>query len=143
MTIKLATAGRICVITDKPYPDKNLINYSHVIDGLWYPGTATKSCGASFRWYRDTFGEDYKTLDEGAVKIAPGAEGLMYHPYLNGELTPYGDPSLCGSFVGIRAGHTKAHFTRAVMEGVSLSMLDCMTELSKIGIESAYQVCVE
>ncbi len=135
MTIKLATAGRICVITDKAYPDKNLINYSHVIDGLWYPGTATKSCAASYRWYRDTFNEDYKVLDEGAEKIAPGAEGLMFHPYLNGELTPYGDPSLCGSFIGVRAGHTKAHFTRAVLEGVSMSILDCMTALSEIGIE--------
>lgn len=135
MTIKLATAGRICVVTDKPYPDKNLINYSHVIDGLWYPGTATKSCAASYRWYRDTFSEDYQVLDAGAEKIAPGAEGLMFHPYLNGELTPYADPSLCGSFVGIRAGHTKAHFTRAVLEGVSMSILDCMNALSEIGME--------
>lgn len=135
MTIKLATAGRICVVTDKPYPDKNLINYSHVIDGLWYPGTATKSCAASYRWYRDTFSEDYAVLDAGAEKIAPGAEGLMFHPYLNGELTPYADPSLCGSFVGVRAGHTKAHFTRAVLEGVSMSILDCMNALSKIGME--------
>ena len=59
MTLKLATAGRICVITDKAYPDINLINYSHITDGLWYPGTATKACAASYRWFRDTFGEDY------------------------------------------------------------------------------------
>lgn len=43
MTLKLATAGRICVVTDRPYPDINLINYSHIIDGYFYPGTATKS----------------------------------------------------------------------------------------------------
>ena len=133
-TVKLATAGRICVITEKPYPDKNLVNYSHVIDGLWYPGTATKSCAASFRWYRDTFGGGYGELDAGAEKIAPGADGLLFHPYLNGELTPYGDPQLCGSFTGIRAGHTKAHFTRAVLEGVALSLLDCKAELERIGI---------
>ena len=56
MTVKLATAGRICVVTDKSYPNQHLINYSHIEDGLWYPGTATKSCAASYRWYRDTFG---------------------------------------------------------------------------------------
>lgn len=133
-TVKLATAGRICVITEKPYPDKNLVNYSHVIDGLWYPGTATKSCAASFRWYRDTFGGGYGELDAGAEKIAAGADGLLFHPYLNGELTPYGDPQLCGSFTGIRAGHTKAHFTRAVLEGVAMSLLDCKLELERIGI---------
>ncbi len=134
MTLKLATAGRICVITDKPYPDKNLINYSHIIDGLYYPGTATKSCAASYRWYRDTFGEDYKSLDEGAKNIEIGADGLVFHPYLNGELTPYGNPNLCGDFIGVRASHTKAHFTRAVLEGVAMSMLDCINYLEKQGI---------
>ncbi len=134
MTLKLATAGRICVVTDKSYPDKNLINYSHVFEGLWYPGTATKSCAASYRWYRDTFGGDYADLDSGAEEIAPGAEGLIYNPYLNGELTPYADPKLCASFIGVRSGHTKAHFTRAVLEGVSMSIKDCMEALEEIGI---------
>lgn len=135
MTLKLATAGRICVIADKPYPDKNLINYSHIIDGLFYPGTATKSCAASYRWYRDTFGGDYKELDEGAKNIPIGSQGLVFHPYLNGELTPYANPNLCADFIGVRAIHTKAHFTRAVLEGVTMSMLDCKETLEKMNIK--------
>jgi len=134
MTLKLATAGRICVVTDKSYPHKNMINYSHVIPGLWYPGTATKSCAASYRWYRDTFGGIYRLLDEGAAEIPPGADGLIFNPYLNGELTPYADPLLKASFIGVRSSHTKAHFTRAVLEGVSMSMLDCMNALKEIGV---------
>ena len=63
-----------------------------------------------------------------------GCDGLIFHPYLNGELTPYADPKLCGSFIGVRAGHTKAHFTRAVFEGVALSMLDCRKALESIQI---------
>ncbi len=135
MTLKLATAGRICVITDKPYPDINLINYSHIIDGMFYPGTATKSCAASYRWFRDTFGEDYKELDKQAENISIGADGLIFHPYLNGELTPYANPKLCADFVGVRASHTKAHFTRAVLEGVAMSMLDCKIALESLNIE--------
>ena len=133
-TVKLATAGRICVITDKPHPDRHIINYSHVVDGLYYPGTATKAAANSYRWYRDTFGGDYATLDEGAAAVAIGCDGLVFHPYLNGELTPYADPRLCASFVGARATHTRAHFTRAVLEGVSLSLLDCKTYLDSLGI---------
>ena len=134
VTVKLATAGRICVITDKPYPDRHLVNYSHIVDGLWYPGTATKSCAASYRWYRDTFGGEYKELDNNAENIPIGAEGLIFHPYLNGELTPYADPALCGSFTGVRATHTKAHFTRAVLEGVAFSMLDSKLYLDSLNI---------
>lgn len=124
VTVKLATAGRICVITDAPCPDRFLVNYSHIVDGLWYPGTGTKSCASSYRWYRDTFGGEYKELDNAAKDIPIGADGLIFHPYLNGELTPYADPMLCGSFTGIRSTHTKAHFTRAVLEGVAYSLLD-------------------
>ena len=134
MTLKLATAGRICVVTDKPYPDVNLINYSHVADGLFYPGTATKSCAASYRWYRDTFGGDYKELDSLAKDIPIGCDGLIFHPYLNGELTPYANPKLCGDFTGVRAFHTKGHFTRSVLEGVVMSMLDCKNTLDSFNI---------
>lgn len=134
MTLKLATAGRICVVTDKTYPDINLINYSHIIDGLYYPGTATKSCAASYRWFRDTFGETYDELNKLAESVPIGSDGLVFHPYLNGELTPYANPNLCADFVGVRALHTKAHFSRAVLEGVTMSMLDCMTMLDSMNI---------
>ena len=134
MTLKLATAGRICIITDRAYKSRHLVTYSHVLPGLWYPGTATKSCAASYRWYRDTFGGDYAGLDTGAESIAPGADGLIFSPYLNGELTPYADPTLCASFIGVRSGHTKAHFTRAVLEGVAFSLLDCKKALEELRI---------
>ena len=134
VTVKLATAGRICVITDKPYPNQHLVNYAHIADGLWYPGTATKAAASSYRWYRDTFGGDYPELNEGAQRVPVGCEGLRYHPYINGELTPYADPLLCGSFVGIRATHTKDHFTRRVLEGVALSLLHSKKTLEQLGI---------
>lgn len=134
VTVKLATAGRLCVITEKPYPNQCLVNYSHIVEGLWYPGAGTKAAAGSYRWYRDTFGEDYATLNEGAQSVPVGCEGLRYHPYINGELTPYADPSLCGSFVGIRAHHTRAHFTRSVLEGVSLSLLHSKKTLEELGL---------
>lgn len=133
-TVKLATAGRICVITENAYPNQHLVNYAHVVDGLWYPGSATKAAASSYRWYRDTFGGEYSELNGGAENIEIGSEGLRYHPYINGELTPYADPTLCGSFIGIRSTHTKAHFTRSVLEGVSLSLLHSKKTLEKLGI---------
>lgn len=134
-TVKLATAGRICVITDAPCPDRDVVNYSHIVDGLWYPGSATKAAASSLRWYRDTFGGDYIELDEKAEKIPVGSEGLVYHPYINGELTPYADPDLCGSFIGIRATHTRAHFTRSVLEGVAYSLLHSKNKLKELGVQ--------
>ena len=135
MTLKLATAGRICVISEGFYPDRNVINYSHLKDGLCYPGSATKSCAASLRWFRDTFDGDYMEFDKMAQAVAPGCDGLIFNPHLMGELTPYANPALRASFIGISASHTKAHFARAVMEGVAMSLLDCKKYLEEKGIQ--------
>lgn len=134
-TIKLATAGRICVVSDILIADSQIINYSHVVNGLYYPGTATKACALSLRWFRDTFGGNYEEFTDLAETVPLGSDGLIYHPYINGELTPYGNPNLRGSFIGISGSHTKAHFVRAVMEGVAFSLLDCKTYLESKGIK--------
>ena len=143
MTLKLATAGRICVVANEYYADKNIINYSHLKDGLYYPGSATKSCAASLRWFRDTFGGSFEEFSAMAENISVGADGLIFHPYLTGELTPHANPLIRGSFIGVSAGHTKAHFARAVMEGVAMSLLDCKTYLEEKGVkigEKAYVI---
>lgn len=134
MTLKLATAGRICVVSDKCYPDKNVINYAHLKDGAYYPGSATKSCAASLRWFRDAFGGDFKEFDKMAESVPVGSDGLIFHPYLTGELTPHANPLLRGSFIGVSAAHTKAHFVRAVMEGVAMSLYDCKAYLEEKGV---------
>ena len=134
MTLKLATAGRICIVSDNYFPDKNIINYSHLKDGMYYPGSATKSCAASLRWFRDTFGGSFEEFSEMAEKVPVGSDGLIFHPYLMGELTPHANPMLRGSFIGVSAGHTKAHFARAVMEGVAMSLLDGISYLKDKGV---------
>lgn len=141
-TVKLATAGRICSITDHAVVDPCLVTYRHVIDGLWYPGTATKSCAASNRWYRDTFGGDFGEMSDEAATVARGSDGLFFHPYLQGEITPYRDDKLRASFVGATGHHTKAHFNRAVLEGISYSMKDCYQTLKTLGIAPSSAVLI-
>ena len=145
-TVKLATAGRICAITEQGVAHPLLVNYRHVVPGLWYPGSATKSCAASYRWYRDTFGMDeikeakvsgrdaYDLLNEAAQEVNPGSDNLFFHPYLQGEITPYLDNDLRGSFSGISSFHNKGHFSRAVMEGVAYSLRDCLDAMDQLKI---------
>ncbi len=134
MTLKLATAGRICIVSNKIVADKNVINYSHLKEKLYYPGSATKSCAASLRWFRDCFGGDFEEFSSMAEKVAIGSDGLIFHPYLTGELTPHAKPNLRGGFTNLSAMHTKAHFVRAVMEGVAFSLLDSLDYLKQKGI---------
>ena len=140
-TVKLATAGRICPITDNAIPSHQFFNYKHIIPGLWYPGTGTRSCAASYKWYRDVFGtaeahdaeelgiSTYDVLNKAAEEVPAGSAGLFFHPYLLGEMTPYYDDKLRASFTGVGMHHGKGHFSRAVMEGISYSMRDCLEEI--------------
>lgn len=58
----------------------------------------------------------------------------MWAPYLLGERTPHLDPEVRAAFAGIGTGHTAAHFTRAVLEGVAYSLQDTFTLFAELGI---------
>lgn len=140
--VKVATASTVSTFGTAARPHPAGLTYSQVPKGLWSTCFATSSAAASLRWYRDTFcpmelraeaggGKSvYRMLDEEAAEVAPGSAGLFFHPHLMGERSPYWDPKLRGSFVGITAHHTRGHFNRAILEGVAFSIKDnfCIAE---------------
>ena len=130
-TIKLATVGRLSTVIEDPILDPPLINYPHVNAGLWYSGTSTKFGASAFTWLRNALwdeGEDrkydFKLMDDVASTVPPGANGVIFHPYLDGEFAPYWDPHLRADFLGIGVHHDRSHLTRAVLEGVAFSIRD-------------------
>jgi xylulokinase len=142
-TVKLATFGRICVLSAEPYFERGLITYSYLLPDRWYPGTGTKSFASSLRWFRDNFCRDlgegaeaFTVMEREAAGITPGSGGLLYHPYLQGEGSPYNDPRLRGDFIGLSLHHRRAHLIRAVMEGTAFSLLDSMNFIREMKIEA-------
>jgi xylulokinase len=140
--VKLASVGRIAVVTLEPVRCPHILNYRHVFNGLWYPGTASKYAASSYRWLRDVIWPDnygeaaYRLMDEAAAQAPPGCDGLLFHPHLMGEWAPYWDERMRGDFVGLTARHTRAHLTRAVLEGVAFSLKDALAEMEGLGLES-------
>ncbi len=146
MVIKLATAGNVNVMTTEPHPHAKTLTYSHVIPGLWYTVVATNTAASAERWFRDQFCTEQVTrareqgrsafalMHEEAAGVPPGANGLFFHPYLLGERAPYWDPHLRGSFVGATMSHHKAHFLRALLEGVAFSLRDCFRTIEEMAL---------
>jgi xylulokinase len=144
--IKMATAGNVCVMSEKPHPTPKGFNYPHVVEGMWYILAATNSCASANRWARDTFARGeieaaplrkkspFQLMDEAAAEAPVGSDGLFFHPYLLGERSPYFDPYLRASFVGATMSHRQSHFYRAVLEGVAYSLLDCLGVLVEEGL---------
>jgi len=109
--------------------------FNHVIKDNYYSMGVTLSAGSSLNWFKSTFAEhmNFKEFFNGIENIPVGAGGLLFAPYLTGERTPYADSGVRGSFIGIDISHTRAHFTRAVMEGIIFSLKDCMELMINAG----------
>jgi xylulokinase len=75
-----------------------------------------------------------------AEEIPAGSEGLQFLPYLSGERTPHPDPLARGAFIGLTLRHSRAHMTRAVLEGVSFGLKDSFTLIQNAGLGSITQI---
>ena len=142
--VKLATAGNVNVMTAEPHPFRTTLTYSHVVPGMWYTVSATNAAALCQRWFRDTFCQTEKAeaqqrgvnsfalMNELAERSAPGANGVMFHPYLQGERSPYWDPKLRASFTGVSVSSAKGDFIRALLEGVAYSLRDCFGAIEEM-----------
>ena len=137
----IGTSGVVFASTDRPAMDPlgRLHTFCHAAPGLWHVMGVTNGAGLSLRWFRDTFapGASYDELAAAATAIAAGSDGLLWAPYLFGERTPHLDPLARAAFVGLTASHTRAHCTRAVMEGVAMSLRDTFFLFAELGIPIA------
>jgi hypothetical protein len=129
-------------------PEGRLHAYCHAHAGGWHMMGVMLSAGGSLRWYRDVLGSEesdeavkrgvdpYEIITESAATAPPGCEGLIFLPYLTGERTPHADPYARGAFVGLTLRHGKPHLARAVLEGVTFGLLDCLNLVRHLGIDA-------
>jgi xylulokinase len=94
------------------------------------------SAAGSLRWLREIAGGSYDELTAEAERWPPGAEGLAFLPYLQGERTPHADPQARGAFVGLTLRHDRGAFVRAVLEGVAYGLRDSLELLRGLGVEA-------
>ena len=146
IALTLGTSGVVFGAVNQPFfdPEGRLHAFCHAVPGRWHLMGVMLSAAGSLRWYRDTLaaGIAYDDLLAPATAIAPGAEGLLFLPYLTGERTPHPDPLARGAWIGLTVRHTQAHLTRAVLEGVAFGLRDSFELMKSIGLTTIQQVRV-
>lgn len=100
----------------------------------WYAMAAMQNAGIALEWVRSTLGVTWPELYADAFSVEPGAEGLLFLPYVTGERTPYFDPTAKGGWVGLRLSHGRAHLLRAALEGVAFSVRQGLEALLATGV---------
>lgn len=98
--------------------------FNHGEEDAYYTMGVTLSAGQSLAWFKEQFARE-ESMDElldGLQSIPPGASGLLFTPYLSGERTPHPDAKIRGSFIGVDALHTRLHFARSIIEGITFSL---------------------
>ena len=141
--VSLGTAGQIFMATAAPVVDPRgrVHSLPHVVPGRWYVMGAVLAAGAALRWWHDILHPPgtpgalpYAQLDAEAATVPPGAEGVLFLPYLLGERTPHLDPRARAGFYGLRLDHTRAHLGRAVLEGVVFALRDGLEVCRELGL---------
>jgi xylulokinase len=122
--LSLGTAGTLYVVQDQPHMSRELLAFAHVLPGQVLLGGSMVAVGGALNWCRQVLGENL-TLDDLtalAAQCEPGADRLLFLPYLSGELQPINDGNARGVFLGLNMMTTRAHMARAVMEGAAFAI---------------------
>ncbi|MBQ0139496.1 MAG: gluconokinase [Kurthia sp.] len=153
VAVTIGTSGAIRTVSDKPVTDPKGRIFCYVLtDKHWVIGGPVNNGGMTFRWVRDELAasevetakrlgiDSYEILTKIAERVAPGAEGLLFHPYLAGERAPLWNANARGSFFGLGLHHKREHMIRAVLEGVIFNLYTVLLALEElIGIPQKIQ----
>ena len=115
-------------------PARRIFNWAHMVPNMFAPCGTMQAAGGSYQWLRrevcwsesdealDTGEDVYEIMNRRGAESVPGAHGLLFLPYLQGERSPHWNPKARGGFVGLQVTHTRADLIRATLEGISMNL---------------------
>jgi xylulokinase len=136
LSVVLGTSGVVLAALGgfRPDPGARLHTFCHAVPDTWHAMGVMLSAAGSLAWLRRVSGDaPFADLEREAEEWEPGAEGLTFLPYLQGERTPHADPHARGAFVGLSARHDRGALARAVLEGVAFGLRDSLELIADVG----------
>ncbi len=140
LSIVLGTSGVVfaALPSFRAEPQARVHAFCHAVPGSWHAMGVMLSAAGSLQWFHDRLASDvpFERLVSEADTWGPGAEGLLFQPYLAGERTPHADPNARAAFVGLEVRHDRGAMVRAVLEGVAFGLRDSLELLRGLGVEA-------
>ena len=134
--LTIGSGAQVVAPRDRPAidPTGRTHLYRAAAPDRWYAMAAMQNAGIALEWVRTTLGATWDDVYAEAFAVPPGAEGLIFLPYLTGERTPYFDPLARGAWVGLRLSHSRGHLLRAALEGVAFAVRQGLEALLATGV---------
>ena len=138
LSVVLGTSGVVFAALDayRPEPEARLHTFCHAVPSTWHAMGVMLSAAGSLQWLHGILDAPYGDLLAEAGRWEPGAEGLLFQPYLQGERTPHADAEARGAFVGLGLRHDRGALVRAVLEGVAYGLRDSLELLQAVGVDA-------
>lgn len=134
VAISAGTSGAIRQMMKgfKVSEDQEVFCYAFT-DELSIIGGPTNNGGIALQWLKELieYEGSFEQLTAEAEKVAPGAEGVLFLPYINGERAPVWRQEAKGNFFGLSITHKKEHLVRAVLEGITYNLFHIGIALEK------------
>jgi len=132
----VGSSSWIAVASERPIVDPAMrtMNWAHVVPGFLHPAGTMQTAGSAYQWLKNEVcqveaaaAEDrgvspYELINQRIARSPPGANGLVFLPYLLGERTPRWNPNARGAFIGLTLSHKREDVLRAVLEGVTYNL---------------------
>jgi xylulokinase len=145
----VGTAEPVCAASAEPREDPTMLVecHPHADPDVWLLENPGFVSGGNLRWWRDHFaplergaeaegrGDAYDLLSKDADGVPPGAEGLVFVPAMQGAMAPEWNGAARGVFYGLTLAHTRAHMTRAILEGSAFGLRDILEAMTTAGLE--------
>ncbi len=145
----VGTAEPVCAASSEPREDPTMLVecHPHADPDAWLLENPGFVSGGNLRWWRDQFaplerkaeseglGDAYDLLAREAADVPPGAEDLVFLPCMQGAMAPEWNGAARGVFYGLTLAHTRAHMTRAVLEGSAFGLRDILEAMRNAGLE--------
>jgi xylulokinase len=136
----VGTAEPVCAVSAAPREDGSMLVecHPHGDPDSWLLENPGFVSGGNLRWWRDQFfgpDSEYDAICGPAAGVAPGAEGLVFLPCMQGAMAPEWNGAARGVFFGLSLAHTRAHMTRALLEGSAFALRDILEAMQNAGLE--------